>query len=83
MSNFAYERLHINLKKLKLNTIDASVDNYLEIAAKEGKTTLDVLDYLVDQERHAKDASSQETRMKRAGFPVKKRMKDFDFNFQS
>ena len=83
MSNFAYERLHTNLKKLKLNTIDAIVDNYLEIAAKERKTTLDVLDHLVDQERHAKDASSQETRMRLAGFPVKKRLEDFDFDFQS
>ncbi len=49
---------------------------------KEGKTTLEVLDYLIDQEKHSKDASSQETRMKLAGFPVKKRLEDFDFDFQ-
>jgi DNA replication protein DnaC len=82
MNNLAYERLHTNLQLLKLNTIDTILDNHLEIAAKEGKTTLEVLDYLMDQEKRAKDASSQETRMKLAGFPVKKRLEDFDFDFQ-
>lgn len=82
MNGLAYERLHSNLQRLKLHTIDTILDNYLEIAAREGKTTLDVLDYLVDQEKHAKDAASQETRMKLAGFPVKKRLEDFDFDFQ-
>lgn len=82
MSNFAYERLHANLQHLKLNTIDMILDNYLEIAAKDGKTTLDVLDYLVDQEKKIKEASSQETRMKLAGFPVKKELEKFDFEFQ-
>lgn len=82
MTNLAYERLHENLVKLKLNTVGTILDNYLEIAAKEGKTTLEVLDYLMDQEKHAKDASSQETRMKLARFPVKKRIEDFDFEFQ-
>jgi DNA replication protein DnaC len=82
MTNLAYERLHENLVKLKLNTVGTILDNYLEIAAKEGKTTLEVLDYLMDQEKHAKDASSQETRMRLAGFPVKKRLEDFDFEFQ-
>jgi len=51
MSNFAYERLHSNLQHLKLDTIESIVDNYLEIAAKDGKTTLEVLDYLIDQEK--------------------------------
>jgi DNA replication protein DnaC len=82
MSNFVYERLHENLAKLKLNTVGTILDNYLEIAAKEGRTTLEVLDYLIDQEKHAKDASSRETRMKLAGFPAKKRLEDFNFEFQ-
>ncbi len=82
MSNLAYERLHTNLKLLKLNTIDTILDNYLEIASKEARSTLEVLDYLMDQEKRAKDASSQETRMRLAGFPVKKRLEDFDFEFQ-
>jgi len=82
MSNLVYERLHENLAKLKLNTFGTILDSYLEIAAKEGKTTLEVLDYLIDQEKHAKDASSRETRMRLAGFPSKKRLEDFNFEFQ-
>ncbi len=82
MSNLEYERLHANLVKLKLTTVDTILDNYLEIAAKEGKNTLEVLDYLMNQEKHAKDAASQDTRMRLAGFPVKKRLEDFDFEFQ-
>lgn len=57
MSNLVYESLHENLTKLKLNTVGTILDNYLEIAAKEGQTTLEVLDYLIAQEKHAKDAS--------------------------
>jgi DNA replication protein DnaC len=82
MSNLAYERLHANLQHLNLNTIDTIIDNYLEIAAKEGKTTLDVLDYLVDQEKKIKETSSLERRMRLAGFPVKKGFEGFDFEFQ-
>ena len=82
MSNLAYERLHTNLVKLKLNTVGTILDNYLEIAAKEGKTTLEVLDYLMDQEKHAKDASSQETRMKLAVFTVKKILEDLELEFE-
>ncbi len=54
MTNLAYERLHENLAKLKLNTIATILDNYLEIAANEGKTTIEIFDYLIDQEKHAK-----------------------------
>jgi hypothetical protein len=32
--SLAYERLHVNLEKLKLNTISTILDSYLEIAAK-------------------------------------------------
>ena len=47
MSSLAYERVHHNLKKLKQTTIDALLDNYLEIAAREEQSTLEVLDYLL------------------------------------
>ena len=38
MTNFEYERLHHNLKLLKLGTFESVLDNYLEIAAKEKKS---------------------------------------------
>jgi len=82
MSNFAYERLHSNLQHLKLDTIGSIVDNYLEIAAKDGKTTLEVLDYLIDQERLTKENTARESKMRLARFPVLKRLEDFDLDFQ-
>jgi DNA replication protein DnaC len=67
---------------LKLDTIESIVDNYLEIAAKDGKTTLEVLDYLIDQERLTKENTARERKMKLAMFPVHKRLEDFDLDFQ-
>ena len=82
MNNFTYERLHNNLVNLKLDTIEAILDNYLELAAKDGKTTMEVLDYLLEQERKHKDAKAIDRRMKSAVFPVKKTLEEFNFDFQ-
>jgi len=82
MSNFAYERLHSNLQNLKLDTIESIVDNYLEIAARDGKTILEVLDYLVDQEKQMRENTAREGKLRRAMFPVHKRLEDFDLDFQ-
>ncbi len=82
MSRLEYERLHHNLKHLDLVTIESILDNYLEIAANESKSTIEILDYLVAQEVQSKEARSFDLRMKLAGFPVQKRLDDFDFKFQ-
>jgi DNA replication protein DnaC len=65
MSNFAYERLHSNLQHLKLDTIESIVDNYLEIAVKDSKTTLEVLDYLIDQEKQTRENTARQSVLKR------------------
>ena len=82
MNNFSYERLHANLQYLKLNTIEELLDNCLEIAARDDKTTMEVLDYLFEQEKKHREAIAIERRMKSAGFPVKKNLEEFDFEFQ-
>ena len=82
MNNFSYERLHSNLQYLKLNTIEQLLDNYLEIAARDNKTTMEVLDYLFEQEKKRREFTAIERRMKTAAFPVKKTLEDFDFEFQ-
>ncbi len=82
MTNFEYERLHHNLRLLKLRTLESILDNYLEIAAKENKSTIETLDYLVDQELKSKESRSLALRMRKAGFPTDKRLEDFDFGFQ-
>lgn len=54
MSCLEYERLHHNLKRLDLITFESILDNYLEIAAKDGKSTIEILDYLVGRRFRAK-----------------------------
>ena len=82
MSSLEYERLHHNLRLLDLITFESILDNYLEIAVKEEKSTIEILDYLIAQEVQSKEARSLGLRMRLAGFPVEKRLEDFDFKFQ-
>ena len=82
MNNFTYERLHSNLQYLKLNSIEDLLDNYLEIAARDNKTTMEVLDYLFEQEKKHREAAAIDRRMKSAGFPVKRTLEEFNFEFQ-
>jgi len=82
VSQLEYERLHHNLKFLELMTFESILDNYLEVATNDGKSTIEVLDYLVAQEVQSKEARSLDLRMSLAGFPVEKRLDDFDFKFQ-
>src|SRR5512136_2296495 len=77
-----YERLHHNLKLLNLITFESILDNYLEIASRDEKSTIEILDYLIAQEVQSKEAHSLSLRMRMAGFPVEKRLVDFDFKFQ-
>ena len=82
MNSQIYERVHDNLKRLKLMTIESILDDQLELAAKEKQTPLEVLDYLVDQERKSHDERALGIRMVLSGFPMKKRLEDFDMSFQ-
>jgi len=82
MSALIYERVHDNLNRLKLTTIEALLDNYLEIAAKEEWSALELLDCLLDQEVKSKEERALEFRMRLAAFPMEKRLEDFDVSFQ-
>lgn len=80
--HLAYERLHANLGALKLNVAESIVDSYLESTASEGKSTVEVLDYLFDQEVRARSSAAVEMRLKLSGFPVRKTMEEFDLGVQ-
>jgi len=82
MNNFTYERIHNNLHYLRLDTIEAILDNYLELAAKDSKTTMEILDHLLEQERKNRDATAIDRRMKCAAFPIIKTLEEFNFDFQ-
>jgi DNA replication protein DnaC len=82
MSNLAYERLHHNLKAMKLLTVDSILDNYLEVAARDSLSTIEILDYLMDQEIKSRNAQDLSFRTRMAGFPVKRTFEEFQFSFQ-
>jgi DNA replication protein DnaC len=84
MSNMglAYERLCVNLEKLKLHTIAEILDNYLEVASKEERSVVEILDHLMEEEQRAKQNRNIEFKMRLAGFPVRKTLEEFDFTFQ-
>lgn len=82
MDNIVYERVHSNLSALRLDTIESIMDSYLESAISEGKSFMEVLDYLVGQELNVRKAVSIEHRMRLSGIPTKKSLEDFDFSFQ-
>lgn len=83
MNPIIYERLHSNLLDLKLNTVEQLLDNCLELAVKDGSTTMEILDHLFEQERKHREAAAIERRTKFAVFPVRKTLQEFDFEFQS
>lgn len=78
----AYERLHENLKLLDMNKVEQIVDNYLEIAGKENKSVIEMLDHLFCEELQHKTTKYFDTRIKMAHFPFKKTLEEFDFSFQ-
>ena len=82
MRSLAYDRLHANLQTMDLSTIERNLDGALEIGTKEERSLTEILDELVDQEVKARHALSTETRLRLAGFPVRKTLDEFDFEFQ-
>ena len=80
--SLAYERLHANLQALNLSTIERSIDGALENGAKGAQPLTEVFDDLIDREVKARQAMSTETRVRLAGFPVRKTLEEFDLNAQ-
>ena len=75
-----YERVHESLITLGLDTIDHTIDNYLENARDKG--IVEILDHLLSEEVRSKRSKRYETKLKYAGFPFRKTRGEFDFSFQ-
>lgn len=82
MNNVTYERLYTNLERLGLSKIATILDNYLERVNKEQVSTIEALDYLMEEERIHKDETTLIMRINVAGFPYRKTLEQFDFSFQ-
>ena len=80
--NLAYERLHANLQALGLSTMERNLDGALELGTKEERSLTEILDELVQQEVKARHTTLTETRLRLAGFPVRKTLDDFDYKAQ-
>ncbi|EHQ36196.1 IS21-like element helper ATPase IstB [Methanoplanus limicola] len=82
MTTLLLEQVHQQLILLKLMTMDALLEPTLERAMKENLSSLETIGYLLEQEWKEKVSSTIRTRTKNAGFPLIKRINDFDFTFQ-
>ena len=82
MTTLLLDQVHSHLGYLKLQTIDAILDPTLERAMSEHLSPLETIGYLMEMEWKNRVNSTISTRMRYAGFPVKKRIDEFDFSFQ-
>ena len=82
MTMLLLEQVHQHLARMKLMTMDALLEPTLERAMKESLSPLETIGYLVEQEWSNKVATTIRKRTKNAGFPLLKRIDEFDFAFQ-
>ena len=82
MSEFMMERLRENLTEMKMRNTLEILDNYLERAIKDNLNIVEVLDHIFSKEALSKRRRAIETQLKTSGFPMKKELKHFDFDFQ-
>ena len=82
MSEFTMDRIRENLTALKMRNTLEIIDNYLERAVKDNLNIVEVLDHILVEETLDKRKRAIETQLKTSGFPMKKKLKHFDFSFQ-
>jgi DNA replication protein DnaC len=82
MTNLVYERVQMQLTRLKLSRIGDCLDPLAEQAAKQEWTYLDFLERLLDAEVSARFERDVAMKTKLAHFPFSKTLDLFDFTFQ-
>jgi len=82
MSEFVMERLRENLGALKMKHTLQTLENYLERAVKDNLNIVEVLDHIFTEEALSKRRRAIDTQIQTSGFPMKKKLKHFDFDFQ-
>lgn len=80
--HLAYQRLHANLTAMKLNTVEAQLDGYLQSAEAAERSVVEILDYLLEQETRSREALSLQARLQFSRIPVKKTLEEFDLSAQ-
>lgn len=69
-------------RKLNLNNLHLNASSIIEKAELKDVSYQELLLSVLEDEIKLKDKRAQERRLKNAGFPVLKRIEDFDLNFQ-
>jgi DNA replication protein DnaC len=69
-------------KELNLNYLKINAGKIIEDAGLKDLSYQDMLISILKNEMDLKDKKAQERRLKNAGFPVVKRIEDFDLSFQ-
>lgn len=82
MSEAVYERIKKNLEILNMKNTSLILDNYLEKAIHDKKNIVEILDYLLSEEAKTKKNRAVENQIKMSGFPYRKTLEQFDFDFQ-
>ena len=82
MSTLLLDQVHHHLAMLKLETMDAILEQTMERARSDHLSTLETIGFLAEKEWKTRVSSTISTRMKSAGFPVKKQVDEFNFQFQ-
>ena len=77
-----YQTLSENLKILKLSQFNVHLDTYIEKINENKISLVEALYELTKKEIEVKDFNAQNAMVKVAGFPHRKELKDFDFDFQ-
>lgn len=82
MSELMMDRVRENLSALKMKHTLLIIDNYLERAVKDGLNIVEALDHILAEEADSKRKRAYETQLMTSGFPLKKGLNNFDFDFQ-
>lgn len=82
MNNSTYDKVIEGLKRLKLSTIRANLEDYLRLAETRSISHIEFLNGLIKEELRGRDESNYSRRLKAARFPMVKTLDDFDFSFQ-
>ena len=76
------EQIKEHAKELNLNYLRINADKIVEEADLNDYSYQDILIKILDSEIGLRDKKAQERRLKNAGFPVIKKIEDFDLDFQ-
>lgn len=82
MSALSYQTLRSHLAYLRLHRAEEVLAHHLEAARKEQLSHASFLERLLAEEVEATKARRLRGRLRFAHFPVEKRLRDFDFDFQ-